>query len=112
VNPPELSRERARRLRREMTDAESKLWSELRARQLDGVKFRRQVPIGPFIADFCAPERKLIVELDGEHHLEQEMHDRERTRYLEHRGYRVVRFWNDEVLRELDDVLERIQSFL
>ncbi len=112
MNRPELSRERARRLRRDMTDAEQKLWSRLRARRFEKVKFRRQVPIGPFIADFCSHEHKLIIELDGGQHAEQEAYDGERTRYLERKGYRVIRFWDGEVLLELEKVLEQIYEFL
>ncbi len=102
----------ARRLRRDLTDAERRLWSHLRARRFEKVKFRRQVPIGPFIADFCSHQCKLIVELDGGQHAERETYDRERTRYLERKGYRVIRFWDHEVLLELDRVLEQIYSFL
>src|SRR5438876_3003516 len=106
LNPTSITR--ARRLRREQTDAEAKLWSRLRRRQVYGAKFCRQAPIGPFITDFCCFDPKLIVELDGGQHAETAEADARRTAYLQRRGYRVLRFWNFEVLRYLDDVLERI----
>ncbi len=87
------------------------MWLLLRARRLDGIKFRRQVPIGPFIADFAALERKLVVELDGGQHLERES-DRTRDAYLADNGYCVVRFWNHEILDDVDSVLARIRCAL
>jgi very-short-patch-repair endonuclease len=97
----------ARRLRREATDAERKLWSRLRARQL-GVKFRRQVPIDRFIADFACIEARLVIEVDGgEHNIDVER-DRLRTAVIETAGYLVIRFWNDEVLSNIDIVIEEI----
>jgi very-short-patch-repair endonuclease len=110
--PPELTRQRARRLRREETDAERKLWTRLRSRKLRGAKFRRQVPIGSFIADFAVIERKLVVELDGGQHLEQAARDTARTAYLAQRGFRVIRFWDHEVLLDLDAVIARIEAAL
>ena len=95
----------ARQLRKESTDAEHKLWYLLRDRRFQGRKFRRQVPVGPFIADFVCVEERLIVELDGGQHTEHEERDQARTRYLEAAGYRVVRFWNNEVLGDIDGVL-------
>jgi very-short-patch-repair endonuclease len=105
------TRDRAKRLRREPTDAEAKLWSHLRANQL-GVKFRRQHPIGPFITDFCCPERHLVIELDGAQHLEQTAYDARRSAYLFSRGQRVLRFWDDAVLTSIDAVLEQIKTTL
>ena len=96
---------RAAELRHNLTPAEAKLWSRLRAHQLNGVGFRRQHAIGNYIADFCAPSQKLIVEVDGGQHLEQEEYDTERTAFLESKGYRVLRFWNNEVLHEIESVL-------
>src|SRR5437899_1689174 len=90
----------AQRLRREMTDAERKLWSALRSRQMEGAKFRRQQPIGPFIADFVCQERRLIIEADGGQHAESSTDDR-RTAFLESKGYRVLRFWNNDILQNL-----------
>ena len=99
---------RARRLRRDSTDAESLLWGHLRASQLAGFKFRRQSPIGPYIADFECYAAKLVIELDGGQHQEQQRHDARRTKFLQASGYRVLRFWNNEVLTETDAVLQVI----
>lgn len=77
-----------------------------------GIHFRRQHAIESFIADFCAPRKKLIIELDGSQHLEQREYDDERTKYLELRGYRVLRFWNNDILNHIDDVLKVIWSVL
>jgi very-short-patch-repair endonuclease len=99
---------RARRLRREETEAERKLWECLRARQIHGAKFRRQHPIGKYIVDLCCPEHWLVVELDGGHHAEQVAADQRRTAFLDRQGYRVLRFWDNEVLTQIDGVLERI----
>ncbi len=98
----------ARRLRRDQTDAERKLWSRLRDRRLYGARFRRQHPIGPFIADFCCTTAKLIVELDGGQHALQKRSDAERTTFLAGQGYRVIRFWDNEALTNTEDVLLRI----
>jgi adenine-specific DNA-methyltransferase len=103
---------KARQLRRDQTDAEQTLWARLRDRQLRGAKFRRQHPIGPFIADFCCPEGKVIVELDGGQHAEKVAADQKRCRFLEGQGYRVLRFWNHDVLGNTDAVLERIAEVL
>ena len=105
-------KKRARRLRREQTDAESKLWARLRDRQLCNAKFRRQHAIGPFIADFCAVERGLVIELDGGQHATQAQPDQRRSAYLERSGYRVLRFWDNEVLMNMEAVLERIFQVL
>ncbi|HEV8344568.1 MAG TPA: endonuclease domain-containing protein [Candidatus Binatia bacterium] len=101
-------KDRARRLRREQTDTESKLWARLRARQLCGAKFRRQHPIGPFISDFCCVERGLVVELDGSQHADRVKADQFRTSFIEECGYRVLRFWDNEVMENIDAVLEQI----
>jgi very-short-patch-repair endonuclease len=103
---------RARRLRREQTDAESKLWARLRARQLCGAKFRRQHPIGPFIADFCCVECGLVVELDGGQHAERIKVDESRTFFIGQLGYRVLRFWDNEVMKDIEAVLEEIVRVL
>jgi very-short-patch-repair endonuclease len=99
---------RARELRRNMTEAEAKLWSRLRDGRLLTLKFRRQVPIGSFIADFCCRSCRLIVELDGGQHAENAEQDAVRTRLLAEHGYTVLRFWNDDVLKHTDLVLEEI----
>jgi len=103
---------RARQLRRAQTEPEARLWSRLRAHRLEGVGFRRQHAIGPFIVDFCAPRQKLVIELDGSQHLDRENYDASRTRYLDERGYRVVRFFNDQVMNHLESVLEVIRQAL
>jgi very-short-patch-repair endonuclease len=95
----------ARRLRLTPTDAEIRLWSRLRRRQLDGFRFRRQHPLGPYVVDFFCAEAKLVVEVDGGQHAED---DAARTRWIEARGYRVVRFWNNDVLANTDGVLRTI----
>jgi very-short-patch-repair endonuclease len=95
---------KAGQLRKQPTPAESKLWSRIRKDQL-GVNFRRQHAIGKYIPDFCAPKAKLIIELDGSQHLEQQEYDQERTKYFESLGYRVVCFWNNEVMNNIDGVI-------
>lgn len=100
----------ARGLRREQTPAERVLWNRLRNLQLSGAKFRRQHPIGDYIVDFVSLESKLIVELDGGQHDEKSVrrNDERRTRWLENEGYRVLRFWNNDVLTNLEGVWLRI----
>jgi very-short-patch-repair endonuclease len=102
----------ARGLRRDMTDAEAKLWPQLRGRQLQGVKFRRQMPIGRFVADFASVEAKLVIELDGGQHAEQVEADAERSAAIEAAGFLVLRFWNNDVLTNIDGVLAEIASVL
>jgi very-short-patch-repair endonuclease len=101
-------RDRARELRRTQTPAEKRLWANLRDRQLGGFKFRRQYPIGRFVVDFYCASRRLVIEVDGDSHAEQVAYDSARSEWLGGRGYRVVRFSNREVDRELDAVLEAI----
>src|SRR5215212_10986864 len=101
----------ARHLRRAQTDAERRLWYCLNNRQLAGHKFVRQEPIGPYFADFVCRERKLVVELDGSQHAESER-DQVRDAFLVSCGYRVLRFWNPDVMREIDSVLETILAAL
>jgi very-short-patch-repair endonuclease len=110
--PESTPTSRARQLRRQSTDAERALWKALRNRQVADYKLRRQLPIGPYIADFACWELGLIVELDGGHHLERTEYDRARTAYLESVGFKVLRFWNDQVLLEMDVVLETILEAL
>ena len=103
----------ARKLRRNPTDAERLLWNRLRRQQLSGHKFRRQVPIGPYIVDFLCVERSLVVEIDGAQHADtRTAYDRVRDDYLERRGFRILRFWNREVSQQLDIVIESIWSDL
>ncbi|MBU1175294.1 MAG: endonuclease domain-containing protein [Alphaproteobacteria bacterium] len=101
----------AKRLRTSMTDAERKLWFRIRNRQLLGFKFVRQLPIGRYVADFVCREAALIVEIDGGQHNGSER-DIERTGFLNHEGYSVLRFWNNEVLGNTDGVLETIMTVL
>ncbi len=103
---------KARTLRKRLTDAESALWRQVRLRQIEGYKFRRQHPIGPYIVDFVCLERKVIVEVDGGQHAVQVQQDAERTAWLESVGYRVIRFWDHEVLTELESVKETIRQSL
>ena len=103
---------RAGELRRELTPAERKLWSVLRGKKLNGVSFRRQHAIGNYIVDFVSIKKKLIIELDGSQHLEQSEYDEERTRYLESHGYRVVRFWNNQVEKEMDGVIKMLEEIM
>jgi very-short-patch-repair endonuclease len=91
-------------LRKEPTPAEAKLWSRLRNDQL-GVTFRRQHAIGKYIPDFCSSKKKLIIELDRSQHLEQEEYDSERTIYSGSQGYKVIRFWNNDVIYNIDSVI-------
>ena len=105
-------RTRARTLRRQATDAEQLLWRHLRGRHLAGFKFRRQVVFKPYIADFACLEALLIVEADGGQHAEQRRYDAIRSAWLESMGYRVLRFWNHEILTDAQAVLEQIRRAL
>ena len=97
---------RARSLRRDMTDAERRLWSRLRNRQIAKTKFVKQFPVGSYVADFAARSLRLVIELDGGRH--SESRDAERTRVIEAIGYRVIRFWNNDVMENIEGVLEAI----
>lgn len=107
-NPTDTLLARARAMRCEPSEAEQVLWQHLRARQLAGFKFRRQVIIGRYIVDFVCLEAGLVIESDGGQHAEQATYDARRSAYLTGRGYRVLRFWNNEILGEMDNVLGRI----
>jgi very-short-patch-repair endonuclease len=96
---------RARALRKNQTDAERKFWQAVRNRNFGGLKFRRQIWLGEYIADFVCIERKLIVEIDGGQHAERRDYDERRTAALSERGFRVVRYWNTDVLTNLEGVL-------
>ncbi len=106
--------ERARTLRREATQAETKLWQHLRNRQLNGAKFTRQVPIGPYFADFACRAAMLVIEIDGVTHEtpEQLAHDAKRSVFLVEQGHRVIRFRNEDIFGDLDPVLAAINSAL
>ncbi len=104
--------QRARRLRSTMTDAEQRLWMSLRGDQMLGHRFRRQVPLGPYVVDFACRKAGLIIEVDGGQHANALVKDGQRTAWLASRGYRVLRFWDNDVLREADGVLETIRLAL
>jgi len=95
-----------------MTPAEAKLWARLRAHQLNGIHFRNQHAIGNYVVDFCAPRKKLIIELDGSQHLEQGEYDSERTTFLEAHGFKVIRFWNNDVMNNIEGVILAIMQTL
>jgi len=101
----------AKQLRRDLTPQERVLWSELKNRQLDGFKFRKQQPIGPYIADFVCQEHKLVIEADGSQHSDNQ-NDKQRDRWMQDRGYTVLRFWNNEINENLEGVLTAIMHTL
>jgi very-short-patch-repair endonuclease len=107
-----MQKARARELRKHMTEAERTLWKHLRLRQFAGHKFRRQQPIGQYIVDFVCFERRLIIEVDGSQHSEHNLTDTRRTECLQTEGFRVLRFWNNQVLAETDAVKEKILEML
>src|SRR5208337_3413715 len=107
-----LTRQGARALRKRLTDAERLLWRHLRNRELGGWKFRRQYPVGSFIVDFICVEKNLVIEVDGGPHAENEEQDIHHSAYLNRMGYRVLRFWNNQVMQETDGVLEAILAIL
>jgi very-short-patch-repair endonuclease len=116
IVPPKRSNpktmHRAGKLRKEPTLAERKLWSYLRGNKLDGVSFRRQHAIGNYIPDFVCIKRKIIIELDGSQHLEQSEYDIERSKYFESLGYKVIRFWNNWVMNDIEGVIRTIKNAL
>ena len=103
---------RAQELRHNQTEAETKLWAYLRSHRLVGIGFRRQHAIGNYIVDFCAPRQKIIIELDGSQHIEQKEYDSERTAFFESKGYRVLRFWNNDVMNNSEGVASVILDVL
>ena len=106
-----ILRQRAKNLRKQSTDAERHIWYNLRANRL-GFKFKRQVPLGVYIVDFACLEKRLIVEIDGGQHLENQAYDMERTVWLNARGFKVLRFWNNDVLQQTTSVIEVIMQAL
>ncbi len=98
----------ARRLRRNSTDAERALWRWLRDRRFEGYKFRRQIPFDPYVVDFVCDDAKLVIEVDGGQHDWNRAKDEIRTRFIESLGFRVIRFWNNDVLSNMDGVLQQI----
>ncbi len=105
-----MANERARNLRKRMSDGERKLWHAMRAKQIDGLRFRRQHPIGAYIVDFVCLEKRLIVEVDGGHHTEEAQiaHDQRRDRWLAAEGYRIIRVPNMEVFSNISGVVDAI----
>ena len=98
----------SRKLRNNMTECEKMLWEKISKKQLNGLKFRRQFPVGRYIADFYNHEKKLIIEVDGSVHNEQKEYDKNREKYLEASGYTIIRFTNDEIVNNIDLVIEKI----
>jgi very-short-patch-repair endonuclease len=107
-----MRKDRARELRKNPTDAERALWKHLRLRQARGHKFRRQQIIGQYVVDFVCFERRLIIEVDGGQHSEESAYDRERDKWLAEQGFHVLRFWNNQVLKEMEAVREVIEKAL
>ena len=108
-----MANARARTLRSNLTDAEKALWARLRERQVEGARFRRQAPIGPWVVDFFCAEQKLVIEVDGGQHALQTARDEQRTRWLEQQGQlRVLRLWNNDVLENVEGVVETIAAAL
>jgi very-short-patch-repair endonuclease len=101
--------DKAKKLRSEQTDAEQRMWYFVRAHRFMGLKFKRQKPIGHYIADFLCDERKLIVELDGSQHQDERNYDRRRDAWLREQGFTVLRFWNNGVMEQTEAVLEAIR---
>ena len=108
TNKKILSGKMQRALRNNMSDAEQAMWHFLRGRQISGLKFRRQHPFADYILDFVCPEVKLVIEIDGGQHGQQAKYDENRTQKLQTAGFRVLRFWNNEVLKEMESVKEKI----
>ena len=104
--------ENAKALRNNQSEAENRLWYQLRAHRFMGLKFKRQKPVGRYIVDFVCLDHRLVIELDGGQHAEQVPYDRQRDEWLRGQGYTVLRFWNNEVMQNLGGVLEQIKSAL
>jgi very-short-patch-repair endonuclease len=112
VTASHMTQTRAQQLRTTPTDAEIRLWSRLRGKQIERFRFRRQQPIGPYVVDFFCPAAKLVIEVDGGQHATREAEDAARSRWIEARGYRVLRFWNNDVLANTDGVVAAILEAL
>ncbi|MFZ2752516.1 MAG: endonuclease domain-containing protein [Lysobacteraceae bacterium] len=108
----DTNRRHARQLRRRMTEAEQHLWRCLRGRQNEGFRFRRQVPIHGYVVDFLCPQAKLVIEVDGGRHALRSGYDAQRTAVLERHGYRVLRYWNHDVLQRAEDVVADLHRHL
>jgi very-short-patch-repair endonuclease len=111
-HPSDSAHDRARTLRRQMTEAEQRIWRILRMRRISGYRFRRQAPIGQYIADFVCHEARLIIEIDGGQHDDASLLEVERSGFLEGQGYRMLRFWNNEVLENPEGVFTTIAGAL
>jgi very-short-patch-repair endonuclease len=111
-HPVDGAHARARALRQHMTEAERRVWQILRTRQIEGHRFRRQVPIGRYIADFVCHQARLILEIDGGHHDRWSLREAGRAEFLQNEGYRILRFWNNEILESLDGVAQTIAAAL
>ncbi len=111
-HPTKKTQRQAANYRHNLTETESYLWSRLRANQLSGVHFRRQYAIGNYIVDFCAPRRRLIIEVDVSQHLDQIASDNKRSDFFASKGYRVLRFWNNDITNNIDAVFQEIQYWL
>lgn len=109
---PQHTKDFSRKLRSEMTEAELYLWRRLRSRQIHDLKFRRQHPVGKYILDFACTEARLAIEVDGGQHNEMQIHDDQRSAWLEVQGWKVLRFWNNEVLQNIEGVLEVVLNAL
>jgi very-short-patch-repair endonuclease len=107
-----MDRSKAQELRRNPTEAERKLWQHLRLRQIEGCKFRRQQPLGSYIVDFVCLEKRIVIEVDGGQHNAQVIYDRQRTAWIEEQGFRVLRFWDNEVMQNIEAVKEAIWQAL
>jgi very-short-patch-repair endonuclease len=107
-----MDRSRAKDLRNNPTEAERKLWRHLRLRQLGGYKFRRQQPLGNYVVDFVYFEKRLVVEVDGGQYSSQVTYDQKRTTWIEQQGFRVLHFWNNEVMQNIEAVKEAIWQAL
>ena len=104
--------QRAKAMRKEMSEPETRMWLALRAERFENVKFRRQKVIGDYITDFAANDPKLVIEIDGDSHPRREQYDAARTRFLEAKGYTVIRFTNHDVMTNLEGVLERMSEVI
>ncbi len=107
-----MADERARNLRKNPTEAEKRLWRYLRSLKGEGFHFRRQVPLGRYIVDLCCHSAKLVIEADGGQHADEQAYDAERTAWLQSQGYRVLRFWNNEIFENIDGVTQTVLAAL
>ena len=107
-----MSKPFARNLRRNQTEAEKLLWGSLRNKRFQDLKFRRQAPMGRFVVDFVCHDRKLVIEIDGGQHIREQENESARTKFFKGEGYKVIRFWNNEVLGNLTGVLEKVAQEL